>query len=119
MKQAQITGQTLSDEAREHLKRTIMGSNLYTRRSLLNLSSEDMAKDLNISVEELKAYETGEKEISAVMLYRLATYLNVSTDYFTQDTADQTDEYEDRPLLKNLISSLLHFLGRLKLKTPH
>ncbi len=129
MKRKQTTGLKLSGEALEHLKRTVIGSRVYTRRCILDLPRNVVAKDLGISVQELKDYETGTKEISAFLLHKLAICLDVSIDFFTQDTADQTDQDEITPaqrvsfmrpwvtMLKKFASFALNFC-RLKPKTP-
>lgn len=61
----------------EHNENTAIGQSLVSIREASNLSREEMAKEFNISIEDLKAYEDGIKRIPFELLQRIADYFHV------------------------------------------
>ncbi len=57
-----------------------IGNNLKNIRESRNISTEEMANELGISVEDVFNYENGLKEIPIEYLKMFATYFNVSVD---------------------------------------
>ncbi len=57
-----------------------IGNNLKNIRESRNISTEEMANELGISVEDVLNYENGLKEIPIEYLKMFATYFNVSVD---------------------------------------
>ena len=65
-----------------------IGNNLKHIRESKNISTEEMAMEFNISVEDVTNYENGIKEIPIEYLKVFATYFNVTVDeliYFDVD----------------------------------
>ncbi len=61
----------------EELQGDGLGKQLTSIREASNLSREEMAKEFNISIEDLKAYEDGIKRIPFELLQRIADYFHV------------------------------------------
>lgn len=61
------------------------------------LSQTDVAKELNLSFQQIQKYEIGSNRIAASRLYELARILNVPTSYFFEglDTPDEGSENND------------------------
>ncbi len=73
----------------------IFGTNLHSYRKLRDLSQEQLAEKLNISVKHLSTMETGKVFASAELIEKLSTVLNVSISalFYTPDekSFDDTD----------------------------
>jgi len=57
---------------------------LGAKRSSLGISERELSEKLGIDRSELKAYERGERRVSANLLLRIAKLLEVRPDYFFQ-----------------------------------
>ena len=57
------------------------GNRLRALREDLDLSSAQLANELNISTRALNYYENDAREPSFPLLIKIADYFNVSTDY--------------------------------------
>lgn len=57
---------------------------LRAKRSSLGISERELSEKLGIDRSELKAYEQGERRVSAKLLLRIAKLLEVRPDYFFQ-----------------------------------
>ena len=58
-----------------------MGNRISKQRKSLNLTQEQVAEAMNISIQSLSCIELGKKAIRPENLYNLCTTLNVSADY--------------------------------------
>ena len=50
-------------------------------RESRNIERKQLAKDLDVSYSSLSKYESGERTPDCLMIKKIATYFNVSTDY--------------------------------------
>ena len=74
-----------------------LGSRLRTRRMLAGLSAEQLAEKLRISVDEIRAYESGARRVSAVRLLELARALDVPpVSFFAEGDADRSATEEQK-----------------------
>lgn len=58
---------------------------IRTRRLLLQMSAETLAKRLGINLQQLQAYEAGTQRVSAPHLLSIADVLDASISYFFKD----------------------------------
>lgn len=59
-----------------------VGERLRERRSFMGYTQESLAKQLNLSHQQVQKYETGANRISAGRLFELAQTLGVDIEYF-------------------------------------
>lgn len=59
-----------------------VGRKLKQIRTMRRLSQTDVAKQLNLSFQQIQKYEIGSNRIAASRLYELARILGVPTSYF-------------------------------------
>lgn len=59
-----------------------VGERLRERRSFMGYTQESLARQLNLSHQQVQKYETGANRISAGRLYELAQTLGVDVAYF-------------------------------------
>ena len=62
-----------------------MGRTINACRRLENLTAEDMAEFLKISLEEYESYEIGEKIPNSEMLSRIARLVNCTVGYLKNE----------------------------------
>jgi transcriptional regulator with XRE-family HTH domain len=67
------------------LRRRVIGVLLSQARVEAGRSQEDLAKLLETSTSQIASYELGKNDIPIQQLEKLATYLNVSLDYFIDE----------------------------------
>lgn len=61
----------------------IIGHNLRQFRAVASISMQDLAKDLNVSYQQVQKYEKGVNRIPSVTLYRISQILDVPMlDFF-------------------------------------
>ena len=60
----------------------LVSKKLKMRRLFLGLSQQDIAKKLDVSLQQMQKYEKGINRISSGKLYVLTKFLKVPTDYF-------------------------------------
>ena len=58
-----------------------MGNRISNRRKILNMTQEQVAEAMNISIQSLSCIELGKKAIRPENLYNLCIALDVSADY--------------------------------------
>lgn len=58
-----------------------MGNRISKQRKSLNMTQEQVAEAMNISIQSLSCIELGKKAIRPENLYKLCVVLNVSADY--------------------------------------
>lgn len=58
-----------------------MGNRISKRRKQLNMTQEQVAEAMNLSIQSLSCIELGKKAIRPENLYNLCVALNVSADY--------------------------------------
>lgn len=61
----------------------MMGFRISTQRRKLNMTQEELAEKVNVSVKHISAIETGRTKANIALLYDIATCLDVTIDYFT------------------------------------
>ena len=62
-----------------------IGARLRFWRRILNVDSKQLAKNLNITYQQLQKYEKGINRISASRLYKISQELHIPVSYFYQD----------------------------------
>jgi len=76
-----------------------VGSRLRIKRTALGISRQELCKQLGIDWDDLGAYETGARRVSANLLLRIARLLNVQPDYFFRDyTEDELEGCLESPV---------------------
>ncbi len=66
----------------------VLGQRIKTAREAASMTQEALAKALNVSVEQLRSYELGEKRLQATNLYKCALVLNVLVTEFFEGLED-------------------------------
>lgn len=77
-----------------------VGSRIYARRRLLQLSQKEMAERLGITFQQVQKYEKGVNRIGAGRLYSIASILGVDIDYFYGDV--ESDAFAMTPEYGNV-----------------
>jgi len=70
----------------------ILAERLYLLRKERKLTQEDVSRELDISLNSYRRYETNEREPTAPILVKTARFFNVSLDYLVGLT-DQRQPY--------------------------
>jgi transcriptional regulator with XRE-family HTH domain len=74
---------------------TIVGRRIRFRRTMLDLSSEEVAEKIGVAHQQLLKYENAQNRVSAARLYKLASVLAVPVHWFfsrLEDDAGVTPE---------------------------
>lgn len=61
----------------------MMGFRISMQRRKLNMTQEDLAEKVDVSVKHISAIETGRTKANICLLYDIANCLGVTIDYFT------------------------------------
>ena len=72
-----------------------VGKQLRTQRALFGLSQTDLAKQLDITFQQLQKYESGANRISAGRLWEAGKVLGVPVSYFFEGLGKKTDSATD------------------------
>ena len=59
-----------------------IGVRIKRRRKLLGLAQKELGESVGVRFQQIQKYETGENNVSAARLYRLAQALDVDIEYF-------------------------------------
>jgi transcriptional regulator with XRE-family HTH domain len=59
-----------------------VGRRMRERRRELNMSQQELAKEIGVAFQQVQKYENGTNRISAVRLFVLSHVLNVPVSYF-------------------------------------
>tara|TARA_B100000686_G_C16784644_1_gene974376 strand:- start:2646 stop:3068 length:423 start_codon:yes stop_codon:yes gene_type:complete len=59
-----------------------VGTKLKARRNLLGLSQDDLAKEVDLTYQQIQKYESGANRIGASRLFEFSKILSVAVDYF-------------------------------------
>lgn len=62
-----------------------VGSRIRQRRTLLGMSQEKLAQELDISFQQVQKYESGKNRLSASRLYQIAKIVDTPVSYFFKD----------------------------------
>lgn len=76
------------DELKTNIKSYYIGCAIANKRKELGFSVEETAHHLHISSQDLKLYETGEKELTPDILYNLSRFFNVNVSSFFTALSD-------------------------------
>jgi transcriptional regulator with XRE-family HTH domain len=82
-----------------------VGKKLKQIRTMRRLSQTDVAKELNLSFQQIQKYEIGSNRIAASRLYELSRILDVPTSYFFEGL-DSTAQGTDRDPSLEIVSAL-------------
>ena len=69
-----------------------VGQRLKQIRTLRRMSQTDVAKQLELSFQQIQKYEIGSNRIAASRLYELSKILDVPTSYFFEGLQDKDGE---------------------------
>lgn len=59
-----------------------IGKRLRRRRRILGMTQQQLAESIGVRFQQIQKYECGSNRITAAKLFRLASSLNVPTNYF-------------------------------------
>jgi len=84
----------------------IIGERLFSRRRLLGLSQQDLAKAIGVSIQQIQKYEKAVNRIPSSRLYYFVKVLKLSsTDYFfSQMLAENNVSSSDSEMLEDMLS---------------
>lgn len=85
-----------------------VGQRLRMRRMHLNMTQDQLAKQLGITFQQVQKYETAENRLSAGRLYRIAAILKVPVSFFFDvagAAADPSGNGMDGHAVMDLLSS--------------
>lgn len=83
--------------------KTIFGNNIHTYRKIRNLSQEQLAEKLDISVKHLSTLETGKVFASAELIETIALVLNVSVASLFYSPEEKSFDDSDISKIENII----------------
>ncbi len=95
----------------------MMGFRISTQRRKLNMTQEELAEKVDVSVKHISAIETGRTKANISLLYDIATCLDVTIDYFTfgivkKNKLEEIEEYlrectdEEVDIIKVMVKAL-------------
>ena len=122
---------TKSDETGPSPVDIYVGSKVKSRRLILGLSQEELAKSIGITFQQVQKYERGTNRISVSRLVDICRVLKVQTDYFldgsfttsrpgTRNLAmkgfsdTKQEPLEPDPLMKRDVLELVRAYSRIK-----
>ncbi len=73
-----------------------VGRKLKQIRTMRRMSQTDVAKELDLSFQQIQKYEIGSNRIAASRLYELSKILDVPTSYFFEGLDSATDTSSQR-----------------------
>ncbi len=71
----------------------MVSKRLKSRRILLGMVQNDIAKAIGVTIQQVQKYENGTNRISAGKLFELAEFLKVPINYFYQQIQEILCEY--------------------------
>ena len=74
---------TKSDE--ENVLNEVVGSRLKTARRNANLTQTKLAKELNISFQQIGKYEKGQNGLNAIRIIQISNLLNIPKSYLLEN----------------------------------
>lgn len=84
-----------------------IGRLIRERRQSVQLTIEDLARELSVTPHQLQKYETGENRISASRLVECARALDVHVAWFYQSAGDTGGKATENPTLNEQEQKLL------------
>ena len=126
-----IVPRTKTDESGPNPVDIYVGSKVKSRRLILGLSQEELAKSIGLTFQQVQKYERGTNRISVSRLVDICKVLKVQTDYFfdgsfsairtgTRNLAlkgfsdTKQDALEPDPLMKRDVLELVRAYSRIK-----
>lgn len=88
------------------LRHRLIGVTLRQQRLKEKRSAEDVAQELGISVEEIEAYESGEKPVPYLHLEAMARYLNLTISHFLDVERGPLGRHESELRLVRIFNEL-------------
>ena len=79
-----------------------VGKWLRLHRTLLGMSQEQLAAELNITFQQVQKYERGADRISASRLWNMSQILNVPVSYLFDDMSERTMRSSPRRMARGL-----------------
>jgi transcriptional regulator with XRE-family HTH domain len=67
----------------------IVGRHIRTRRLLLDMNQQELARALGVTFQQVQKYESGANRVSASRLWEIAAVLNMPIAYFFPDNGQE------------------------------
>lgn len=83
-----------------------VGRKLKQIRTMRRLSQTDVARELDLSFQQIQKYEIGSNRIAASRLYELSRILDVPTSYFFEGLDASTKTTSDRDPSLEIVAAL-------------
>ncbi|MFK7763405.1 MAG: helix-turn-helix domain-containing protein [Roseobacter sp.] len=83
-----------------------VGRKLKQIRTMRRLSQTDVARELNLSFQQIQKYEIGSNRIAASRLYELSRILDVPTSYFFDGLDAMTNATQERDPSLEIVAAL-------------
>lgn len=85
----------------------LVAQRIKTARTIRNISVDNLAKDLGISINQMRNYEKAKCKINIVRLWNIAKLLNIDIHFFINDVSNVTqpinnDDLETIELFNNV-----------------
>jgi transcriptional regulator with XRE-family HTH domain len=68
-----------------------IGKRLRRRRRILGMTQQQLAESIGVRFQQIQKYECGSNRVTAAKLFRLASSLNVPTNYFFEGWRSAAD----------------------------
>ncbi|MCI0393831.1 MAG: helix-turn-helix domain-containing protein [Chloroflexi bacterium] len=88
------------------LRRRIIGTLLRQARLQAKRTTQDVANEIGVGVERVNEYELGETSVPLFDLERMAKYLGVSLDYFSDDKRGPLGRHEAEQKMQKRFNNL-------------
>jgi transcriptional regulator with XRE-family HTH domain len=79
---------------------TVVGRRIRLRRTMLGLSSEEVAEKIGVAHQQLLKYEIAQNRVSAARLYNLASVLGVPVHWFFSEMGHEAAALADAPAIQ-------------------
>ncbi|WP_187429086.1 hypothetical protein ROLI_004870 [Roseobacter fucihabitans] len=83
-----------------------VGRRLKQIRTMRRLSQTDVARELNLSFQQIQKYEIGSNRIAASRLYELSRILHVPTSYFFEGIDTSAENMQARDPSLEIVTAL-------------
>ena len=83
-----------------------VGRKLKQIRTMRRMSQTDVARELDLSFQQIQKYEIGSNRIAASRLYDLSRILDVSTSYFFEGLDSDAEQSSERDPSMEIVTAL-------------
>lgn len=93
---------TRPEDEGPHPVDTHVGAKVKSRRLMLGLSQEELAKSIGLTFQQVQKYERGTNRISVSRLIDIARALKTPLDYFTDGIATLAEGMRGKPAMRGV-----------------